>query len=305
MKNKVKNIVYLLLSVTVLGILITYIKPILIANNNINNDDNLASARRNSNKKNTAPNPTLTNFQDTFDTNYSLEEAGNFGEGSNNKWWLNSGGYLYSSNGIGSTILGELSSLDKWRVAFYAANAIDTDNGYHPQNIFRLIQKNYWKNFTQELYFKIDKNNLSESPNRNASNGVLLFNRYKDEYNLYYTGIRVDGYAVIKKKINGVYYTMAYNPVFKNGLYNKDSNPNLLPINTWMGIRSVITTNSDNIVNIKVYLDKDKTNKWELVAEANDNGKDFGGGAILNEGFAGIRTDFMDVFFDDYKISSL
>jgi hypothetical protein len=38
------------------------------------------------------------------------------------------------------------------------------------------------------------------------------------------------------------------------------------------------------------------------VAEAKDDGKTFGGAAILNEGYAGIRTDFMDVEFDDYKI---
>jgi len=162
-----------------------------------------------------------------------------------------------------------------------------------------------WKNFTQEVYFKIIKNNLSNSPNRNASNGLLLFNRYQDEYNLYYTGIRVDGYAVIKKKVNGIYYTMAYKPLFVDDEYNWVTNPNLIPIDSWIGIKSVVINNQDDEVNIKVYIDKDRTGDWTLVAETTDNNKDFGGKAITNAGHAGIRTDFMDVLFDDYKITSL
>lgn len=38
-----------------------------------------------------------------------------------------------------------------------------------------------------------------------------------------------------------------------------------------------------------------------LAAEAKDDGKSYGGDAILNEGYAGIRTDFMDVEFDDCR----
>ena len=39
---------------------------------------------------------------------------------------------------------------------------------------------------------------------------MLLFNRYQDGQTLYYGGVRVDGAAVIKKKLAGVYTTLAY-----------------------------------------------------------------------------------------------
>jgi hypothetical protein len=54
----------------------------------------------------------------------------------------------------------------------------------------------------------------SNSIHRMASNGVLLFNHYLDGDNLYYVGIRVDGSAIVKKKKDGVYYTMESKRVF-------------------------------------------------------------------------------------------
>jgi len=120
--------------------------------------------------------------------------------------------------------------------------------------------------------------------------------RYQDGNNLYYSGIRVDGNAIIKKKISGVYYTLASKKVFP-GTYNKLSNPNLLPKNTWIGLKS-IANNTNGNVNIKLYMDKGKTGNWTLIVEAYDNGKY--GPLISNEGYSGIRTDFMDVEFDDF-----
>jgi len=32
-------------------------------------------------------------------------------------------------------------------------------------------------------------------------------------------------------------------------------------------------------------------------------GKSFGGAAFMQEGYVGIRTDFMDVKFDNYKLN--
>ncbi len=237
---------------------------------------------------------------DTFSTVYTVKEAGSMLESTNQNWWVSSGAYLYSSGGVGSTIRGALSAIDPWRVAFYLSNSLDTDGGYYPQNIFRLVLKSTWLNYKQEAYFKIINDNLSVSPNRNASNGLLLFNRYQDAFNLYYTGVRVDGYAVIKKKINGEYFTLAYKPIGTPTVYNRDTNPNQLPKNTWIGLKSEVKTNSDGTVSIKLYMDKGRTGVWVLVAEAMDDGKSFGGGALLKEGYAGIRTDFMDVEFDDY-----
>lgn len=260
------------------------------------------------NKKNPVPTPVLVptptnSFSDSFSLTYGVQETGSILESANPNWWVNSGGWFESSLGIGRTLQGDLVNSDRWYKEYRATNPIDTDNGLHPQNIFRLVQRGQWSNLTQQTYFKINKLNFSSSPNRNASNGFFLFNRYKSGDNLYYTGLRVDGALVIKKKINGKYYTMGYKSIYSNGSpYNRSTNPNLIPINAWVGLKSQVTTNSDNTVSVKIYLDQNRTNNWVLAFEAKDNGITYGGGAILGGGYAGIRTDFMDVEFDTYKL---
>ncbi|KKQ93525.1 MAG: hypothetical protein UT20_C0047G0001 [Candidatus Levybacteria bacterium GW2011_GWA1_39_11] len=242
-------------------------------------------------------------FHYTFKVDGVLKETGAMEESPSPYFWLNSGGMFLLKDGIGKTAQGELEKLNKWRVTYAASNPTDTDGGYHPQNIFRLITRSKWQNFQQTIYAKIKKYNLSESKNRSESNGLLLFNRYVDSDNLYYAGIRVDGTAVIKKKINGNYYTLAQKSFYKADVpYNRDTNPNLIPGQKWIGLKSEVVTNPDNTVSIKLFVDKDKTGNWILAVEAKDDGKSYGGSAILSEGYAGIRTDFMDVEFDDYKI---
>ena len=118
-------------------------------------------------------------------------------------------GQMIFENGIGKTIQGDFPEGSKWQKKYEKSNPKDTDNGTHPQNIFRLVTKAKWQNFDQEAYFRINRLNLSSSDNRNESNGILLFNRYEDGDNLYYTGLRVDGTAVIKKKYAGKYYTLS------------------------------------------------------------------------------------------------
>ena len=244
-----------------------------------------------------------TTFSDNFNKNEIIEESGSMNENSSSNWWLNSGAFFIKEDGVGKTLFGEIDKNSKWQNAYVKYNAVDTDNGFYPQNIFRLITKSKWQNFQQTIYVKIKKYNLSESKNRSESNGLLLFNKYRDSDNLYYTGIRIDGTVVIKKKIDGIYYTLAQKPFYNADVpYNRDTNPNLIPDQKWIGLRSEIRTNPDNTVDIKLFIDKDKTGNWILAAEAKDDGKTFGGAAILGEGYGGIRTDFMDVEFDNYKI---
>src|SRR3989338_7741228 len=168
-----------------------------------------AVANRGQNKKKgttPAPEPepiAPISFFDSFSTSGSLEEGGSIYESTSPDWWVNSGGRMISSFGNGKTVQNELATIDKSYKAYLISNPIDTDLGFHPQNIFRLVQLGAWSNMSQQAYFKINKLNVSESTNRNASNGLLLFNRYQSGDNLYYTGLRVDGAAVIKKKING------------------------------------------------------------------------------------------------------
>jgi hypothetical protein len=234
----------------------------------------------------------------TFNQDGTLNERASMEQSGSSYWWVNSGGGFTVQGGIGSTLQGSLPSYNRWRLLYLFSNPQDTDSGYRPQNIFRLVSRTKWKNMTQEFRFRIVRDNLSDSPNRNESNGVLMFDRYQDGNNLYYAGIRVDGTAVIKKKLNGHYYTLAQEPIF-GGAYDKAANPNLLPKNTWMGIRSTIKDTTQGVL-IALYLDfGDGT--WMKAAQALDDGRSYGR-TIASEGYAGIRTDFMDVEFKDYKI---
>lgn len=243
-------------------------------------------------------------FSYTFNTPGILYEAGSSSESTSEYWWVDSGAELIIANGVGSTIEGSLAANDPWRLLYAKNNPLDTDDGYHPQNIFRLVTKYEWTNYVQTAYFKIDAHNLSASPNRNESNGLLLFNRYQNAFNLYYAGIRVDGTAVIKKKTDGIYYTMAQSAIFP-GTYDPVTSPNLIPVGTWIGIRTEVTTLANGAVSIKLYLDVGRTGNWILAESATDNGTQYGGAPIAGPASLGIRTDFMDVEFSDYSVTKL
>lgn len=246
----------------------------------------------------------VDSFFEDFSLPMVLEESGDMNRGSSLHWWVNSGAFLFISDGVGKTVFGELEKGSVWQKKYKDYNSSETDGGYHPQNIFRLITRSKWKNLQQECYYKIDRYILSKAKERSESNGLLLFNRYQDGDNLYYTGIRVDGFAVIKKKIKGQYFTMAYERVFP-GKYDRKKKPNLLPLHQWIGLRSEVSDTENGSVNIKVFMDRNRDGNWKLVAEATDNGKNFGGKVIAEAGHAGIRTDFMDVEFDDYRIEKM
>jgi hypothetical protein len=254
--------------------------------------------------KNVSPEGTEFSFPDPNKTEKGvLEESGKMKDSASLDWWLNSGGIMNISEKEFSTNLGKLPKDSKWRKLYKKNNSRDTDDGYHPQNIFRLVTKGRWQNFTQEVYFNIDKINLSESEYRNESNGVLLFNRYQDGDNLYYTGLRVDGHAVIKKKVEDKYYTLAEKNVLTNGQdYDRVDSPNVLPENTWVGLKSEVTNIEKDTVDIKLYLDQSGNGNWQMILDTQDkNGKN-GKKTLTDPGYGGIRTDFMDVSFRGYKI---
>jgi hypothetical protein len=246
----------------------------------------------------TVPSP----FYYSFNVPGSLEEAASMASSTSPYWWLSSGGRLVL-DGTGDTLHDELPANDYWRLLYAANNPQDTDQGYHPQNLFRLVTRSRWRDFRQQVYFRIDQDNLSASPNRNASNGVFLLNRYQDQYNLYYTGIRVDGAAVIKKKKQGTYYTMAYQKVFP-GTYNHETRPNLLPKGAWLGITSEVMNLANGSVRIRVHVNPGN-GAWVLVFDIVDDGAHFGGAPFAQQGYAGLRTDFMDVSFENYLAQTL
>lgn len=265
---------------------------------------NLNNSKINNNIEEVTTNIELP-FVYNFNTDENLYEAGSMNESTSPYWWLNSGAYMDISKNVGKTVQGSLDSSNVWRQTYSKTNPLDTDNGYHPQNIFRLVTKYKLQNSEEEAYFKITSNNFSSSPNRNESNGLLLFERYVDHNNLYYAGVRVDGFAIIKKKINGTYFTLGSKNLFSNSAYDKNTNPNSLPLNLWIGLK-VETVNSPNgSVNIKLYTDMNETGIWTLVLESNDDNQTYGGKAITSNGFLGIRTDFMDVEFKKFSVNKI
>ena len=205
--------------------------------------------------------------------------------------WLNSGGRFLFAGGFGHPIEGDLPSDDRWRHTYGRSNPTDTDGGMRPQNIFRLITRGTFDDFHQQLTFTILAIDKSASPNRNESNGVLLLEHYLDGDNLYYAGVRVDGAAVVKRKLHGTYRTLGLVPI-DPGSYNRDSNPNLIPENRRITIATETHSNADQTVDIELSVD------GAPVLQVHDSG--VGGPAIAGPGFAGIRTDFMDVEFESY-----
>lgn len=236
----------------------------------------------------------------TFNVNGTLSEAGSMGESTSPYFWLNSGAKLLINNGIGQTVQGSLPSSDYWYKLYAAANPLDTAGGAHPQNLFRLITKSTWGNVTEQVQFKIAKINVDNTPNRGGYSGILLFSRYKNSDNLYYAGIRMDGAAVIKRKAGGVYTTLAQTTVFP-GSYDKWSNPNLIPTNVWMGLKTETIDNADGSVTINVYLDRQNNGLWTRILSTRDTSSS----AVRGSGSVGIRTDYMDAQFDNYRISTL
>jgi hypothetical protein len=248
----------------------------------------------------TVPSP----FTYKFSIDGTLNETGSLNESSSPYWWLNSGGQMPLKGGVGMTMQGDALSNNKWRIAYSKANPLDTDGGLHPQNLFRLFSRSLWKDVRQETTFKVLKDNLSLSPNRNASNALLLMMRYQDSDNLYYAGVRVDGSAVIKKKLSGKYSTLKITPNIFEGKYNIETKESLIPKDVSLGLRSEIKNTPDGKVAIKLFLDVGGSGNWKLVAEAVDDGKTYGK-IIDTESSVGIRTDFMDVSFDNYKIEKI
>jgi hypothetical protein len=230
-----------------------------------------------------------------------LQESASMNESSSPYFWLNSGGQLILENGRGETVQGKLLGINPWRLLYAVSNALDTDGGYQPQNIFRLVTRSVWDDFAQSIRFRIEQINLTDTPNRDGYSGVLLMTRYQDGDNLYYAGIRMDGLAVIKKKYRGTYYTLASERVF-NGDYDKWSNPNLIPEDHWMRIRTTTQDLGGGRVGIALWLDEDDNGSYRKIAETVDVPGTNGNDTISGPAHAGVRTDYLDALFDDYHI---
>ena len=249
-------------------------------------------------------------FHDRFDRQGLIQQAPSMPESLDKNWWVSSGGYLSVNNGAASTIQGTLPQNDTIRIGYsLSKGSEDTDNGYRPQNIFRMVNRNTWSgNYTEELYFKYSKyNNMTNAKGKNlgAENGFSLMVNYQDADNLYYIGLRADGFAGIKKKIDGN-YSVLQNPVqvFPGTYKHYD---NLIPQDKWIGLRAVVEhrqNNSSNImpgkdqIYIAMYIDeKGDGSSWKYVTSYLDQDT-----IVFKQGHTGIRTDFMDTQFKDFQV---
>lgn len=243
-------------------------------------------------------------FLYTFNTSGVLQEASSMDNSSSPYFWLNSGGTLEINNNTGSTFTGTAVKNDFWTSLYNTTSSVDTEGGEHPQNLFRLLTRSKWLNTRHQTHFLILNDNLADSPNRNGSNGLLHMVRYLDSDTLYYAGVRVDGTAVIKKKYKGTYYTMSQKAVFPGTYEGSQDDKNLLPHRAWLGLRTEVT-NISNGVQIDLYVQKPGSSSWQKVLSATDTGQYGGTSPITSAGYAGVRTDFMDVRFENYRIENI
>lgn len=243
-------------------------------------------------------------FRYTFSHDGKLIETNEIDESRSRYWWLSSGAELIIDDGLGKTLHGVQPDGSSAQVRYEKYSNESSDGGKYPQNIFRLVtREDRWQNYKQEVDFKIDQINTTDARDRDASDGVLLFNRYQDQNTLYYAGVRVDGTVVIKKKYRGSYSTLAQKSFFNTSTnkYDEDTNPNLISENQWMAMRTTVRNVSGGAVEIKLYIDPENDGTWKLATEAIDRGQD-GNPPITAAGHGGIRTDFMDASFDNYYI---
>jgi CheY-like chemotaxis protein len=257
---------------------------------------------------------------ENFNTDFKLVEAGAMKDSASATWWLNSGAYFEAKQSVGWTIHGRLPKDDPWRKRYYDAGGEtrrDTEDGYEPQNLFRLVTRPTFDSFEQRCSFLIAAYNAVDSPERDAWNGLLLMSHYREEHlgqDLYYAGVRVDGHAVIKKKRwrpklrRGVYTTLKEVRGIFPGTFDRASGKILLPMGKWLKLRFKTTSNPDGSVDLGLFLTRPGTSAEELIASVRDNGTVPAADGVRDSpvpgpGHAGIRTDFMDVRFENYSAS--
>jgi hypothetical protein len=221
--------------------------------------------------------PVESPFLYNFNYDGVLVESRSVVDSTSPYFWLNSGGNLTIADGIGN-VRGESA----------------------------LISRSTWNNLSQEISLRINGTEV-DSPYIGAYSGILFLSRYKDDNNYYYTGLRVDGQAVVKKKIDGVFYTMGAAQVYgEMGSYDRESNPNLLPQYEWIKMKSETKNLSSGEVEIVLYVDKLGDGTWTEVLRAKDVSGRFGNSPVINgASHAGVRADFMSVSYEDYKFTEI
>ncbi len=206
----------------------------------------------------------------TFNDAGTLFEAASASQTSSPYFWLKDGGQLVINNGVGSTLKGDKS--------FFMLGLLPVQNSSTAVYMNRLVE------------------NIPLASDRNGYNGESIIARYTNENNYYYAGLRSDGYVVIKKKVNGVFKTLAQKQVYA-GTYDAVKNPNLIPHNVWIGLKLSVMNDASGIPQLTLSTDAGRTGVWKQVLTATDSATF---GAPLASGVGGIQSDHADMQFDDF-----
>ncbi|MES2213659.1 MAG: LamG domain-containing protein [Patescibacteria group bacterium] len=239
-------------------------------------------------------------FSYPFSSSGTLDESSTATTSTSQYWWLASGAQLVIGNGVGSTITGSIPVTNIWNKLYTTNFYTSSDGGVHPQNVFRLIFRTPVLHTSAQIYFNRTKNNLSNSVNRHPYNAESLLARYIDDNNYYFASIRSDGTVTIKKKMNGVYQTLASKKILP-GVYSDILNPDLIPLNTWIGLKLIAIDSLTGTTTLSFYSDIGKTGIWKLELTADDDFSKYGR-AITAPGLVGIQSDFADTLFDDFQL---
>src|SRR5579872_2945095 len=145
-------------------------------------------------------------------------------------WWVNSATGLAISGGLGASMSGPSGE------------------------VFQMLLRAPEQNVSTQIYIDRTADDFSSASYRQPYNGEFVIARYEDANNYYFGGLQDDGSVVIKKKMNGTYYTLAIKKLLA-GTYNASSNPDLIPFHTWIGLKLSVTNSFTGTPTLSLYTD--------------------------------------------------
>ena len=97
---------------------------------------------------------------------------------------------------------------------------------------------------------------------------------------------------------------MAEKQIFP-GDYEREKDMSLVPQIEWLTLRTETTTNKKGVVTISLFMKRATETKWTLLLKGLDTGTNFDSPPLVGSHPLGIRTDFMDVEFDNFMAEKL
>src|SRR6185503_13778796 len=206
-------------------------------------------------------------FYYTFNNPGTLNEALSIAQSTSPYFWLRDGGILAIAGGAGT----------------------QRDAGR-----FLLLERALVRDSTTDALLNRTAEVFSSAADAQPYDGEAVYARYGDDNNFYYAGLRADGTVILKKKQEGAYATLAQAPLF-GGTYSA-SHPDLIPHNTWIGLRLSVTTLASGAAKLVFFVDVGNTGSWKEVLSATDT-------TPLAAGLSGIESDHADMEISSFKFA--